>query len=102
MHQLTAAYIAIGAHAALREASDASLSRLIDAYGGELNLIDELCDDAAMLNALADEARGRIGGVFVYEVAEPYGSAVAKSLLNGEQLDRRAVAADMLAEILID
>jgi hypothetical protein len=66
MHHLTAAYIAIGAHAALREASDAARSRLIDTYGGELNLIDELCGDAPMLDALADEVRDSIGGVFVY------------------------------------
>jgi hypothetical protein len=102
MSDLTAAYIAIGAHAALREASDAPLSRLIDAYGGELSLIDVLCGDAVMLDALADDARGRIGGVFVYEVAESYGNAVVRSLLKDEQLDKRAVAADLLADILID
>jgi hypothetical protein len=100
MVHLTAAYIAIGAHAALREASDASLSRLIDAYGGEFNLIDEICGDAAMLHALADEARERIGGVFVYEVAEPYGSAVVRSLLDEQQPDKRAVAAGLLEELL--
>jgi hypothetical protein len=57
---------------------------------------------AAMLDALADDARKRVRGVFVYEVAEPYGNAVVQSLLKDEQVDKRAVATDLLADILID
>jgi hypothetical protein len=102
MHNLTSAYIAIGAHAALHEAADApALFNLLDAYGGEINLIDELCADAAMLDGLAAGARDRISGVFVYEVAEPYGTAIVQALLRNEQPDKRAIAAELLAEILI-
>lgn len=103
MSQLTAIYIAIGARDALRDASDApALSRLIDSFSGELNLLEELSEDAAMLDALAEDVCERIGGVFVYEVAEPYGTAVIHALLRGEEPDKRTIATELLAEILIN
>lgn len=102
MSRLTAAYIAIGAHSALRaESNHAVLSELIDNFNGELALIDEITRDADMLDALANDADNRINGVFVYDVAEPYGENVVKALLKGEEPDRHAIASNLLKSILI-
>jgi len=102
MSNLTSAYIAIGAHSALRACTDpTALANLIERYSGELNLIDELISDGEMLDALAAQFAEGLTGVFVYEVAEPYGEQMVGILLKGQLPDRSAIATKLLADIAI-
>lgn len=78
---LTVAYIAIGAISALRAAGD---SLNLDAFEGQMGLIACVTGTALLLDTVADwfDERDAHIGVFVYEVAEPFGTTYTTALLN--------------------
>lgn len=88
---LIIAYIAIGASRRLRvemNPEDGNQSRhtaLIEAYGGELGIIDSCIYDALMLDQMQDEreASGKDfdSYVFAYEIAEEYGYCLVGRML---------------------
>jgi hypothetical protein len=78
---LTVAYLAIGAINALRAAGD---PLNLDAFEGQMGLIASVTGTALLLDSVADwfDERGAHIGVFVYEVAEPFGTTYTTTLLN--------------------
>ncbi|AWB77302.1 TPA: hypothetical protein ACKQCJ_000351 [Stenotrophomonas maltophilia] len=96
---LTIAYIAIGARSALDELKSRDYNRVTgcDAgTGGELDLIDEVIRHALAMDTAADAVED-FSGVFLYEVAEPFGEAYVKALARGETPDAAAMIADLIA-----
>lgn len=72
---LTIAYMALGAAAAI---ADASVPNRYAQQGGELDLIDEVIGHAFLLETLAQGQE--FERVFAYDVARPYGEFVARKL----------------------
>jgi len=94
---LTLAYVALGAGNALRTAGD---SLNLDEFEGQMGLISQVVGRALFLDIVADwfEAREGHAGVFVYEVAEPFGTAYTTALLKSG--DAGADPAAILREIM--
>jgi len=76
---LTIAYIASGARDALRQASSVDL----DVFDGELGFIGAAIDHAMFVDTVSDmfDAAGGHPGVFAYEVAAPFGMAIARAMI---------------------
>lgn len=93
---LTIAYIAMGAAEAIRERPGACLPTYIcDEFGGQLGYIDTVISNALMLDQMA---AGRDCGVFVYEVAEPFGLEYGRALLAGKDCQAEEIARRLIAE----
>lgn len=91
---LTIAYIAIGAHQAIRESPNGMLPYdVCDKYEGQMNFIEEIIAPARLLDRIADEiaSKGAMNYVFLYEVAEPFGYQYAQALIRGEEVNLRAL-----------
>jgi len=95
---LTIAYIALGAQDALdiRVAENGGVC--LSAWGGHLGFIDKCIVHAARLDELAAPHAEEFTKVFVYDVAEPFGAALAKFLLNGIEPPIDDLADDLLRE----
>jgi hypothetical protein len=94
---LTIAYLAIGAVTAIKNVYGYLPSEVCDAHGGELGFIQAVIGHALMLDRLGDDRD--LNGVFVYEVAEPFGERCAAALISGEPFDERKVAAALVDDI---
>lgn len=74
--RITAAYIAIGAHTALRALEPDARCKLSDSYSGEIGIIDEATQYYVLIDyvydALTPEEREPFG-VWDYEVSETFG-----------------------------
>lgn len=93
---LTLAYIAIGASDVLRrERVD------LDAFNGELGFIEAVTDHALFVDTVADwfDANGEHCGVFSYEVATPFGEAIALSMISAGKA--QAEPGPLLREVLL-
>lgn len=80
---LTIAYVAMGAGQAIRACGHLP-SEVADRYNGQLGFIEAVIDKAWRLDAVvrAIEAnQGGLDGVYVYEVAEPFGERYAEALI---------------------
>ncbi|WP_231734321.1 hypothetical protein [Noviluteimonas gilva] len=78
---LDIAYIAIGAQKALADCD--ALSDALPAFEGELGYILACIDHAGMLDRVWRESAETFPGVWCYAVAEPFGHAFGKHLLDG-------------------
>ncbi len=85
---LTVAYISIGAAEAIAECGHDAVAGVW--RGPELELIAEVTAWAALLDALAETAD--LAGCFAYEVAQPFGKELTRTLLTDSQCNARAVA----------
>ena len=95
---LTIAYLALGAKAALTALQyENPRVDYCDRMGGELAYISRVIEHADMLDALADDVD--LNGVFVYEVAEPFGEGFGRHFLSGEDFDVKAAARELIASI---
>ncbi|PNE59579.1 hypothetical protein A8H39_00060 [Paraburkholderia fungorum] len=76
---LTLAYVAIGARDALRQGSLADL----DAFNGEIGFIEAVTEHVVFVDTVGDwfDANGDHPGVFAYEVATPFGEAIARAMI---------------------
>lgn len=81
---LTVAYIALGAKGVLADCDN------LPARYGELEFIGECIEHAAMLDALCP-ADG-FNGVWVYEVAEPFGESIALAIIERRDYDAADIA----------
>jgi hypothetical protein len=80
----TVAYMAIGANdaiASIRGSNPAAHDRAIEACEGHLGLIGEVIERAITLDTYADHHPDALRGVFAYEIAEPFGRALATQLI---------------------
>lgn len=96
---LTIAYIAIGARSALDELKSREYNRVTGCEagtGGELDLIDEVIAHALAMDTAADAVED-FAGVFLYEVAEPFGEQYVQALARGEKPDAAALIAQLIA-----
>lgn len=94
---LTIAYIATGAMDALRECSSVEL----DVFNGELGFIGAAINHALLVDTVSelfDEA-GEHPGVFAYEVAFPFGQAIARAMIAAGNADPEPSA--ILSEVMI-
>lgn len=105
---LTIAYMAMGAQNTIRETKPAGTlpGRVVDAYEGQLGFIGAVIDHALILDRMADQLAGDLDGVFLYEIAEPFGEEYARQLIaevmtEGAQpaIDPHALAARLFAEM---
>lgn len=106
---LTIAYLAMGAQNAIRTMPGKHLpDRVADAYQGEMNFIEAVTDHALLLDRMADllDQGDGLAGVFLYEIAEPFGEEYARQLIaettteNGQPaIDPHALAARLFAEM---
>lgn len=100
---LTIAYLAIGAHRALREVP--MPDTVCDRYEGELGFIDIVIGWEPLLTELCSKAvdTGDIQGVFDYEVSEPFGYHAAMCMLKQRgplsDADGRVYAKTLVDEI---
>lgn len=97
----TVAYIAIGAHAAIRVRGSLPTSTC-DAFQGEESFIDECIRHALMLDRMADALPDGCFGVFCYEIAEPFGERYARELIAHEEHDLASPDAETIARELFD
>lgn len=101
---LTIAYLAIGAASAIN-ARGSLPSAVSDAFGGQLGFIEDVTDHALMLDTMADDLANDMDGVFLYEIAEPFGEEYAERLIaytTGEEAnapDPRTLAMRLFAEM---
>lgn len=101
---LTIAFIAIGAHTTLLRAQDDLELRhaLADAYErheGQQGLIEAVIAPAPLLDQALEPVSDTFGGVFAYEVAEPFGERFMRALLDQETPDPAPIIADLMAEV---
>ncbi|MBN3777042.1 hypothetical protein G3O06_05600 [Burkholderia sp. Ac-20345] len=80
---LTVAYLAIGARDVLRESRASNSMVDLDPFGGETGFIDEVIGHALFVDLIGDwfDVNGEHPGVFAYEVAEPFGDAIARAMI---------------------
>lgn len=98
---LTIAYIAMGAHEAIREHPEGCLPDAVaDAYSGQLGFIDACIDHALMLDRAWDSTGGG-NATFAYDVAEPFGEAIATDLIACAVNGTTPVNPTILAETII-
>lgn len=87
---LTMAYLVIGAMQAWNEASEEDRSRVTDHYEGQFAYVDAAMSHTHLLaktwRELADSGK-QFDGVWVYEVAEPFGLAWGRAQFSGEDFD---------------
>lgn len=97
---MTIAYIAIGVKHVL-DTYGGPLDTVVDNSGGELGFITPIVQHAAMLDEMGREAAGAHGlaGVFAYEVALPFGEAMAMGELDGTPKDPRKLAVELISHI---
>ncbi|UIF89182.1 hypothetical protein KAF44_29780 (plasmid) [Cupriavidus necator] len=95
---LTIAYIASGARDALRECSSIELGM----FDGELGFIGAAINHALFVDTVSDlfDATGDHPGVFAYEVASPFGLAIARAMIAAGNTDPDPSA--VLAAVMID
>jgi hypothetical protein len=99
-HVLTVAYIAIGVSSALRRGWKAEVATGIPMCvldGGELELVADVIQHALLLNQLYEKHVEVFVGVFVYDIAEPFGEQNTAALLRGVRLDAGQLAARLIA-----
>jgi hypothetical protein len=99
-HDLTVAYIAIGVSAALRRGWKAEVATGIPMCvpdGGELELVADVIQHALLLDQLYEKHVEVFVGVFVYDIAEPFGEQYTAALLRGVRLDASQLAARLIA-----
>jgi hypothetical protein len=99
---LSVAYMAIGAVNVLNEyarttSDDGHVD--FDQWGGQLGFIGEVIQHEPVMEAIYQERPDDYGGVFVYEVAEPFGAFIAERLLSGESTDVATLQAHVRALI---
>jgi len=103
---LTIAYVAIGAIEAIRRQPGSALSHQdADRYGGQLGFIDAIISHAWRLDAEANclvQQGNALSGVFVYEVAEPFGERYAQALISDPSVQPDAIVRDLFKEMLAD
>lgn len=99
---LTIAYIAKGVADIIAGLPGNKLPDAVsESYGGELNFMQAVVDHALMLDRMADEYGGELDGVFVYEIAEPFGVGYAAALIGGgPNNDPRLLASALFAEMM--
>ncbi len=96
---LTVAYIALGAREALkglREGEYEEVTGSAAGLGGELDVIGDAINHALAMDIAADDVE-EFGGVFLYEVAEPFGRDYILTLAKGERPNVRQMIADLIA-----
>lgn len=79
---LTVAFIAMGIRSALIK-TKSSLPKDM----GEVELVDAIISHARDLDDAFEEVACAFDGVFVYDIAEPFGEQAANCLLEGRTLD---------------
>lgn len=80
---LTIAYVAMGARTTLEDESPNATRMDPDDWDGDMGFIGAAIEPAVFLDRVADYFDEREGhpGVWLYEVAEPFGEAFARALL---------------------
>ncbi|MFP3637571.1 hypothetical protein [Paraburkholderia sp. SIMBA_054] len=94
----TIAYMAIGAHAVLRSRGE---NIALNEFNGQCGFVEVLCEQALFVDRVAQpfSDAGEHPGVFVYEVAEPFGKEYAKALLaEGIGADAKKVLRNVMHE----
>lgn len=96
---LTIAYIAIGARGGLRESSS---SIDLDLFEGELGFIGAATKHALFVDTVSDlfSATGDHPGVFAYDVASPFGMAIARAMICAGNVEIEP--GTLLAEVMIE
>ena len=90
---LDLAYVAIGAVTAWNSLNGA----MRFALGGQLEYISK-CVDPRILDYLQetwDEVKNEYGGVWVYEVCEPFGERYGAAIIAGEDVDFKALIIEL-------
>lgn len=96
---LLVGYVAIGASQALN-AAGAQADVALEAAEGQSRFMESIIEHSKMLDDKAMAVKDSISGNFYYEVAEPFGEAVAKAAIEGRMLDAGALADELLAAIV--
>lgn len=93
---LTMAYIGIGAKEALRECPSVDL----DLFDGELGFIGAAINHALFVDTVSDLFAGDHPGVFAYEVAAPFGMAMARAMIaaGNAEIEPSAILAEAMVE----
>jgi len=79
----TIAYVAIGAHDAIKECPRGVIPESVAVqHDGELGFIEAVIKHALLLDRMADAKNNELSCVFCYEIAEEFGHAYAKALIN--------------------
>lgn len=100
---LTVGYIAIGARAALVDARSSSRGIDLDWTGGETGFLESVLSHALLLDQVADwfDCNGGHPVVFAYQVAEPFGESIARSMIRiGRAAADLASVNAIMAEVL--
>lgn len=102
LEDLTIAYAAIGAARAI-DARGGIPDDIMDHFQGEIGLIRSVIQDPSLLwmDKAALENEDGIDGVFAYECAEPFGQRLAEAALAGSVVDSKAIAEELLRDILL-
>jgi hypothetical protein len=96
---LDIAYLAIGAKSALLTAKSEAYKTLAEAHGGELEIINEVVAQAAMLERVWLDVCDDFAGVWCYEVCEPLGHWCMEQLLAGAvSIDAEAYTRQLIAD----
>lgn len=101
LEDLTIAYAAIGAARAI-DARGGIPDDVMDHVQGEIGLIRSVIQDPSLLwmDKAALESEDGIDGVFAYECAEPFGQRLAEAALAGSVVDSKALAEELLRDVL--
>lgn len=95
---MTIAYIAIGAGRAFQQSQE-----LQDSPVGEADLVAGVIAHAGLLDRLYDELRDRFSGVFLYDIAEPFGEGLGAVLFaRGTDQAEPALAEELARNLFAD
>lgn len=100
---LTLAYVAIGAHTSLVVDSLQPIQKQLyraNDWDGQMGFIEAVTNHALLLDQLADLVGGESGftGVFLYDVAMPFGLEFGNALLADPTADPRPIAERLIEE----
>lgn len=103
---LTIAYVAMGAQQAIQAMESGHLPHQVsDHYGGQWGFIQAITNEAwrldAVIRAIVATEDG-LDGVYLYEVAEPFGEQFARALVAEYSGDAPEADADAIARRLFD
>jgi hypothetical protein len=94
---MTVAYIALGVAGAIRNLQERDGAVDFEKWEGQFHFVERVVRHAALLDRLAE---GReLFGMFLYEVAEPFGCNIAYSLYAESDVSAEDYARKLLDEI---
>lgn len=93
------AFMAVGAAEAMNAMEHGDLNRLIEQFEGRIGIMQEVIRHADTLARIYAEQEDAFGGVWAYEVAEPFGQRYVEALALGFEVNAEQLVRTLISEV---